>query len=65
MLENTYARKKKIWEESEGGSDSIISPWTTLPTTQNWKDLPHITCCCKKNSRKKSESESQALCCNL
>lgn len=35
---------------------SLVSPWATLPTIQNWKDLPHITCCCKKISRKKIQS---------
>lgn len=28
--ESTYARKSDIGKESEGGSESIISPWATL-----------------------------------
>jgi len=61
VLESTDARKLEICKESESDSDRVISAWTTLPTMQNWEDLPHATCCCRKNSSKESELESEAI----
>lgn len=55
--ESTNARKPEIWEEIGGVSERVISLWATLTTMRKWKDHPHATCCCRKKSRKGSDSE--------
>lgn len=61
MLERTYARKPEIWEESEGGSDSIISPWAILSSPCKTGKTFLLSPVAARKTKEKSSFDSYGL----